>query len=139
MTDPLTCLAIALYFEARSESMIGQFAVAEVIMNRVEDGRFGDDVCAVITQDRGAGDHDCQFSFWCDGLPDVIDDQATYDSIRALAYDVIMLPNAPDVSYGALYYHTTDVSPSWSRNLQVTMVEGNHIFFTDVLKIAANY
>ena len=50
MSKDMRCLASAIYFEARGEPLAGQLAVAEVILNRAEAGRFGDSVCEVVKQ-----------------------------------------------------------------------------------------
>ena len=71
MIGTAMCLAMAIYYETRSEqNPDAGLAVAEVILNRVEDRRWPNDVCAVIKQDKGPKDHDCQFSFYCDGKPE---------------------------------------------------------------------
>ena len=69
----LMCLAFNIYHEARSQSTIGQLAVAQVVMNRVDDDRFPDTVCEVVKQavtHKGTNKpilHRCSFSWWCDG------------------------------------------------------------------------
>ena len=61
------CLTEAIYFEARSETLEGQFAVGEVILNRVDSRKFPNSVCGVVSQ--GAHRlHACQFSYNCAGL-----------------------------------------------------------------------
>ena len=138
MTGALMCLAMAIYFEARSEPVVGQFAVAEVIVNRVDSPRFPDEVCAVVQQDLGPEAWDCQFSFYCDGRPEKIDDERAWAVAQAIARDVLEVPNAPDVTGGALFYHTVDVSPKWSRDMRETAVYGRHIFFSDEVILADN-
>ena len=65
-----TCLTTAVYFEARSESMVGQLAVATVILNRVKASTSHPSICGVVY--RGASRlNACQFSFACDGKPDI--------------------------------------------------------------------
>lgn len=131
MTSALLCLATAVYFEARSEPLLGQFAVAEVIVNRAESDRFPDTICGVVTQDLGPAPYDCQFSFYCDGKPEVMSEKAAWERAKAIARDVLNTPDAPDVSGGALFYHTTSVSPRWSRNMEVVASYGKHVFFSD--------
>ena len=63
----LMCLALNIYFEARSEPIQGQIAIAEVTLNRVASANFPNDVCSVVLQDNNSG---CQFSWWCDGKSD---------------------------------------------------------------------
>ena len=67
--ESFQCLAQAVYFEARSEPFEGQVAVAYVILNRVKDRRYPNDICAVVFQNEKRR-HLCQFSFACDGLSD---------------------------------------------------------------------
>ena len=68
-----------LYFEA-SESVIGQFAVAEVIVNRANSSKFPDTVCGVVNQGTNKNRYKCQFTYMCDGLLESIDDKASYAS-----------------------------------------------------------
>ena len=82
MMSAIACLATAIYFEARGEPMVGQVAVAQVIVNRVYDERFPDTVCDVVKQGEYYTwnksipiKHRCQFSFWCDGKPEVMRDE----------------------------------------------------------------
>ncbi len=85
------CLAEAIYFEARGESLAGQFAVAEVILNRVESPRYPGSICGVVRQgaDRRGG---CQFSYVCDGRPEVIADADAWDRAGKIA--ALMLDSA---------------------------------------------
>ena len=85
MLTELACMATAIYFEARGEPMVGQVAVAQVIMSRVYDERYPDTVCDVVKQgyyyswDKTIPIRDkCQFSFWCDGKPENIKDEDAY-------------------------------------------------------------
>ena len=85
MITALACLATAIYFEARGEPMVGQVAVAQVIMSRVSDERFPDNVCDVVKQGYYYSwkpsvpiRNKCQFSFWCDGKPETIKNQQAY-------------------------------------------------------------
>ena len=64
----LMCLALNVYFEARNDTMVGQYAVAQVVINRVQSSKFPNDVCSVVKQSRNDGT--CQFSWYCDGKSD---------------------------------------------------------------------
>eukprot|EP00581_Thalassiosira_minuscula_P035425 CAMPEP_0184455124 /NCGR_PEP_ID=MMETSP0740-20130409/22369_1 /TAXON_ID=385413 /ORGANISM="Thalassiosira miniscula, Strain CCMP1093" /LENGTH=142 /DNA_ID=CAMNT_0026826875 /DNA_START=64 /DNA_END=489 /DNA_ORIENTATION=- len=64
--EQFACLAEALYFEARGETVKGQFAVAEVILNRVKSAQFPNSLCGVIKQGTGRK-YQCQFTYTCDG------------------------------------------------------------------------
>lgn len=121
------CLAEALYFEARGETLKGQIAVAEVILNRVASSRFPNTVCRVIHQGTGRK-YACQFTYTCDGLPETINEPRAYDRVAKVAR--MMLDGAPrKLSGGATYYHTTAVRPSWSRKFRRTAKMGVHLFY----------
>jgi spore germination cell wall hydrolase CwlJ-like protein len=121
------CLAEAVYFEARGETLRGQFAVAEVILNRVESARYPDSVCGVVRQGaerRGA----CQFSYVCDGRPEVITDQASWDRAGKIARLMLDSADRP-LTEGATHFHTTAVRPVWSRIYERTARIGAHLFY----------
>ncbi|MFY0622080.1 MAG: cell wall hydrolase [Pelagimonas sp.] len=121
------CLAEALYFEARGETVKGQFAVAEVIMNRVDSKRFPNSVCGVINQGTGRK-FACQFTYTCDGKPENIGDQAAWQNVGKVARAV--LDGAPRaLTKGATYYHATWVQPKWSRKFKRTARIGVHMFY----------
>ncbi len=121
------CLSEALYFEARGENVKGQFAVAEVIMNRVSSKRFPNSVCGVINQGTGKR-YACQFTYTCDGLPERINEPASWERVGKVAKAV--LAGAPRVlTDGATHYHTTAVKPRWSRIYTKTAKIGHHLFY----------
>jgi len=121
------CLAEALYFEARGESTLGQFAVAEVILNRVDNRRWPDTICGVIEQGKHRRNA-CQFSYICDGVPDRIRENRAYRQAKAIALD--MVGGAPrSLTDGATHYHADFVSPGWARRLTRTRTIGTHIFY----------
>ena len=72
--NALMCMALNIYHEARNESTMGQLAVGQVVMNRVYDDRFPDNVCSVVKEGKPYNGHPirnrCQFSWYCDGLSD---------------------------------------------------------------------
>jgi spore germination cell wall hydrolase CwlJ-like protein len=119
------CLAQALYFEARGESPAGQAAVAEVILNRVESGRFPNSICGVVTQ---ASPNGCQFSYMCDGKSDAVTDNRAWDRSARIAR--AMLDGAPrTLTGGATHFHTPRVAPDWSLVFTRTVAIGGHIFY----------
>lgn len=121
------CLTEALYFEARGESLKGQLAVAEVILNRVDNRRYPDSICGVITQ--GASKlHRCQFSFKCDGRPEDFHEKRAYRQVGKVARLMLDGRDRP-LTQGATHYHTVHVAPGWSRRLQKTAKIGQHIFY----------
>lgn len=128
----LKCLSDAIYFEARGESYNGQIAVAEVILNRAELPAFPNSVCGVVYQ----GQHRmfaCQFSFVCDGKPEVIGDQRAYRRAQEIA-KLVLGGERRGVSAGggkdkATHYHASSVSPSWSQAFKRTATIGEHVFY----------
>ena len=125
----INCLAEAMYFEARGENEIGWYAVGETILNRVASDRFPDTVCDVIEQ--GVGQlHNCQFSYNCDGLAEIIREDEAYAQILDLAHS-IMRGQAIHVTGGATHFHTVDVNPFWTSSMYKTAHIGRHIFYRD--------
>ncbi len=121
------CLTEALYFEARGETVRGQIAVAEVILNRVSSSRFPNTVCGVINQGTGKR-YQCQFTYTCDGHPEAIREPAAWTRVGKVAR--MMLDGAPrNLAGGATYYHTTAVRPRWARQFRQTARHGVHIFY----------
>lgn len=121
------CLTEALYFEARGESVKGQFAVAEVILNRVDSSRFPNSVCAVVNQGTGKRNQ-CQFSYTCDGRAETISEPAAYRNAGKIAR--ALLDGAPrNLTVGATYYHNRSVRPRWSRTFTRTASIDGHFFY----------
>ncbi|MFN4154682.1 MAG: cell wall hydrolase [Paracoccaceae bacterium] len=119
------CLQQALYFEARGESLRGQFAVAEVILNRVESRDYPSSVCGVVRQ---GNSNACQFSYVCDGNSDVMRDRQAADKAGRIAR--IMLNGAPrGLTAGATHFHTRAVNPRWARQFPRTASIGAHLFY----------
>jgi len=118
------CLTEALYFEARGESLEGQIAVAEVILNRVDSPLYPRTVCGVVKQRGGGG---CQFSYVCDGRTKMREKGAA-DLAGRIAR--AMLDGAPRVlTDGATHFHTRGVKPSWSKRFAKTASIGSHLFY----------
>lgn len=119
------CLKTALYFEARGETIEGQFAVAEVILNRVDSLRYPNTVCGVVQQ---GGSRHCQFSFNCDGKTEAMADPDAEAISGRIAR--VMLDGAPrNLTDGAMYFHTLGVKPSWSKRFEKTASIGAHLFY----------
>ena len=134
--DQWECLAEALYFEARGETVEGMFAVAEVILNRVDRGTYPDTVCGVVNQGTGRL-HACQFSYTCDGLAETIGEPAAYARVGKVAR--LMLDGAPrDLTDGATHYHTTAVNPYWAPRFDRTAAIDSHLFYREPLRTASN-
>lgn len=119
------CLAQALYFEARGESVAGQFAVAEVILNRRDSSAYPRTVCGVVRQ---GGRRGCQFSYACDRHSERIRERAAYVQVGKIAR--LMLDGAPRaLTQGATHFHTRAVRPAWARRFPRTAQIGAHIFY----------
>lgn len=130
------CLAEALYFEARGESVKGQFAVAEVIMNRVDSPRFPGSVCGVINQGTGRK-FACQFTYTCDGKKEVISEKRAYRRVSKIAKLMTGGADRP-LTDGATHYHTRQVSPDWSRVFPRTATIGVHHFYRLPTRLSQN-
>ena len=127
----LDCLALNIYREAGYEPFEGKVAVAQVTMNRVNDGRFGKDVCGVVYQKNLVMDKVvCQFSWYCDSVhKNRPVNQKVYDESYEVAKKVLLEGFKLDVLKDALYYHATYVNPRWS--LEKIGNIGQHIFYRE--------
>lgn len=133
--DEWSCLTEALYFEARGEALPGIFAVAEVVLNRVDDARYPSTVCGVVHQ--GTGERfRCQFTFTCDGRPEVMQDSQSRRFVGKVAR--LMLDGAPRLlTGGATHYHTRSVLPKWARVFPRTAAIGFHYFYREPDRMAS--
>lgn len=115
------CLRDAIYFEARGETLRGQFAVAEVILNRVDSPRYPRSVCGVVKQS-------CQFSYTCDGQSDKPTDAGAADLAGRIAR--VMIDGAPRaLTMGATHFHNRSVRPGWAGRFPQTAAIGGHLFY----------
>jgi spore germination cell wall hydrolase CwlJ-like protein len=116
------CLATAVYFEARGESLEGQLAVAHVVMNRASSGRYPPDWCGVVKQP-------AQFSFVRHGeFPYVDTNSAAWEKAEAIA-ELAAANIVPSVGSDVLWYHADYVAPAWRHSLQEVQQIGAHIFY----------
>ncbi|MBD8065451.1 cell wall hydrolase [Devosia sp. PTR5] len=122
------CLATAIYFEARGENYRGQVGVAQVVLNRVKDHRYPSTICGVVFQNQSKRNA-CQFSFACDGIPEVVTEKepwAQAEEIAARALDgELYLTEVGD----ATHYHATYVRPAWAPRMQKVTQIGMHVFY----------
>jgi len=122
------CLSEALYYEARGEGRVGQQAVAEVVFHRMNTGRYGNSLCAVIYE--GASRKGCQFSFTCDGaLHRPREEKAWKDAEQLAAHILTGEVRLRNATGGAINYHAAWVNPYWAPTLKKTARIGNHIFY----------
>ena len=122
------CLADAIYFESRGEPVRGQMAVAQVVMNRVFSGYYPRNVCETVYQNahrRLA----CQFTFACDGIPDVVTEPQAWVRATRIAKDTLDGNLwVPEVDR-ATHYHAYWVRPSWVREMTKLYKYGVHTFY----------
>ena len=134
------CLALNTYHEAKNQSMVGQIATAQVVMNRVEDRRFPNTVCEVVKQGptRPSWEdpnkeypikHRCQFSWYCDGKSDVPKNEKAWRKAQDVAFLVLYNKIQLDVTEGATHYHATYVKPAWAKTKKRTTQIEKHIFY----------
>ena len=145
----LYCLAKNIYFEAKSEPIAGQYAVADVVLNRVKDSRFPNTICEVVYegpvreswQTKKQPDLEdaeriyhpirdrCQFSWWCDGKSDNIKDEDAWRKAQEIAYRLVNDYKHRGLTEGATHYHATYVNPKWAPTLDLVGRIGTHIFY----------
>ena len=122
------CLADAVYFESRGEVKRGQIAVAQVVMNRVFSGFYPNTVCGVVYQNAHRRNA-CQFTFACDGIPDVVNEPDMWKQAQEIARD--MLDGKlwlPEIGYST-HYHAYWVHPSWVNEMRRLHKIGVHSFY----------
>ena len=119
MDEDYRCLATAVYFESKGEPLDGQLAVAQVILNRVEDGRFGQNACAVVKAPR-------QFGFVKAGALPTPTDRKAWETAKAVAL-IAISGSWPEIVPDATHFHATRVNPGWKLRRVATV--GQHIFY----------
>lgn len=127
------CIALNVYYEARADNLAGKYAVADVVLNRVEDKRFPDTVCGVVyeavmyeswktKQHADLPDEEriyypkrdrCQFSWYCDGKPDEPAQMTAWRDAQIIAYNIVQFNTYRGITDGATHYHATYVTPKW--------------------------
>lgn len=121
------CLARAIYYEARAEADRGQYAVAEVVLNRVSHPLYPNNVCDVVYEgaNRTTG---CQFTFTCDGSERRGPRGRAWTRAQSVAAFALM-GEAPAVTGEATHYHADYIRPYWAPSLQRTETIGAHVFY----------
>jgi spore germination cell wall hydrolase CwlJ-like protein len=126
--DEQQCLATGIYFEARGESLKGQAAVAQVILNRVRNPAYPKTICGVVYQNED-WHNGCQFSFACDRVKDKVNSAYHWQVARQVAMAVtsgkIWLPQIGS----ATHYHAVYVHPRWASTMEKVGRIGMHIFY----------
>ena len=148
----IECMARNIYFEAGNQSKAGMIAVARVVVNRVQDTRFPNNVCDVIyegpmreswktKQDPNIKEEDrifypvrdrCQFSWYCDGKPDDIvsrENNIAWRQAQDIAYLVLVHNKYNGIVDGATHYHADYVDPDWNKTITLITHIDDHIFY----------
>lgn len=125
MDDSITCLARTIYWEAKGADDKDMSAVASVVINRLGHDGFPDTICGVVKQ--GVESKSCQFSWWCDGRPDQVEEAQRYDIAKEIARRALN-QQLKDTTGGALYFHDRKVHPQWAKAYRKT-AETRHFLF----------
>jgi spore germination cell wall hydrolase CwlJ-like protein len=145
------CMALNIYYESRSDNLAGQYAVADVVLNRMHDDRYPNTVCEVITQgptkeswktkkdpelpdeDRVFNPirHKCQFSWYCDGKSDDPKDETGWVQAQYVAGAILYSDKYRGITEGATHYHATYVKPRWANDRGMNHIGriGAHVFY----------
>jgi spore germination cell wall hydrolase CwlJ-like protein len=135
----VNCMALNIYYETRSSNLADMYAVADVVLNRVEDTRYPNTICGVVKEGQQYSDgrmkrNKCQFSWYCDGKSDVPRDRESWKRAQSIAWDVVQWNSYRGITEGSTHYHTTYVNPRWNKSRKgwsVTRVGriGAHIYY----------
>lgn len=129
IAETLMCLALNVYWESRSQPLIEQVAVAQVVLNRVYSERFPDTVCEVVYHSKYPNQlHKCQFSWFCDGKSDIPQDTAAWTKANQVA-SLVLSADFPDLVDNATHYHADYVHPRWASEQTAVAQIGRHIFY----------
>ena len=138
LNEEFYCLAQNIYWEARSEDIEGQVAVAFVVLNRLKNKKYPNTICNVVKEGPTIVGtsfpkrNTCQFSWYCDGRSDIPKNTTSWDIATTLTYEILVLNKYADPIDGATHYHATYVSPRWAKRLAKTKQIGIHIFYKHV-------
>lgn len=131
------CLALNVYFEARSESNRGQRAVAEVTLHRFRHASYPNTICEVVQDGYYYSwnpnlpvRHRCQFSWWCDGKSDNPVDGNAFEKALDVATEVLSDPEYELTMEYALFYHSLDADPFWVDSVNFVETIGRHSFYS---------
>lgn len=139
--EEVHCLALNIYHESRSDNLAGQFAVADVVLNRVRDSRWPNTICEVVKEGPISKwwkkEHNkevpirnrCQFSWYCDGKSDDVTQNDAWVRAQMVAHQILKGKLHRGLTEGATHYHATYVKPSWSRAFTPIGRIGLHIFY----------
>jgi len=136
--DEIHCLAKNIYFEAAVESTAGKLAVALVTYNRTISKNFPNTICDVVHDSRKDFHNNpilnrCQFSWYCDGKPDIPFNGPVWKETQKLAkWFYVNREKIPDITDGSTHYHTNYIKrPYWSKVYAKTVSIDKHIFYKE--------
>ena len=134
------CMALNIYFESRGSNLADKAAVADVVLNRVDDTRYPNTVCEVVKQGKEKPSwkdpskmvmvrNACQFSWYCDGKKDIPYEEDKWVEAQMIAWNMMEYEKYRGITEGATHYHATYVKPAWAKTLQLVGRIGAHIFY----------
>jgi len=126
LDDSITCLARTVYWEAKGADAEDMAAVASVVLNRLGSEGFPDTICGVVKQ--GVESKACQFSWWCDGRPDQVEEPQRYGIAKEIARKALN-QQLKDSTGGALYFHDRNVRPDWAKAYRRTAQTQHFLFY----------
>lgn len=141
-SSDVQCLARNIYFESLGQGENGMMAVGLVTLNRLESGKFGETICKVVSQKATVKVNSkwktiCQFSWKCDGKSDKPDDKKEYAKCVNIAKRVLVRDVPVQLLHKtkhALYFHTKEIKPAWSKSYRLVAIYGDHKFYKPVKK-----
>ena len=130
----LWCLAQNIYYEARSSNLADQAAVADVVLNRVNDNRYPDTICGVVRQGDKNMDgtmvrNRCAFSWYCDGKSDWPKEDDSWLNAQYIAWNIVFKSTYRGITEGSTHYHAHHIEPYWADSLQLVGRIGEHIYY----------
>lgn len=136
------CLALNVYYEARGSNLADMYAVSDVVLNRVRDGRYPNTICDVVYQGVQKPSwkdptkmvmvrNMCQFSWYCDGKDDIPTDETGWATAQMVAGSILYANKYRGLTEGSTHYHASYVRPNWrnDRGMQHVGRIGSHIFY----------
>ena len=134
------CLALNIYYEARGSNFADKVAVADVVLNRVNDSRYPESPCLVVQQGISKPSwkdntvmvmvrNKCQFSWYCDGKADEPNNTDAWIEAQTIAWRIMQFQEFRGITEGSTHYHATYVDPNWAGSLQLVGTIGKHIFY----------
>lgn len=124
--DALVCLSRTIYWEAKGGTDADMEGVADVVLNRLGHDGYPDTICGVVKQ--GSEKKACQFSWWCDGRSDQVQEDDRYAASKEIARKALN-QQLKDRTRGAMYFHDRNVKPAWASKYLRTAETGKFLFY----------